>query len=58
MEKKIFNLDFRGRKLVVESGELAKQAAGAVLVRYGDTAILSASVMSKMLRRVIFFHLQ
>ena len=39
MEKKIFNLDFRGRKLVVESGELAKQAAGAVLVRYGDTAI-------------------
>ena len=57
MEKKIFNLDFRGRKLVVESGELAKQAAGAVLVRYGDTAILSASVMSKNATTGDFFPL-
>ena len=45
--KKIFELDFRGRKLVVEHGELAKQADGAVLVRYGDTVILSAVVVSK-----------
>ena len=44
--KKIFELDFRGRKLVVEHGELAKQADGAVLVRYGDTAILSTVVVS------------
>ncbi len=47
MEKKIFELNFRGRKLVVEHGELAKQAHGAVLVRYGDTVILSTAVVSK-----------
>ena len=45
--KKVFELDFRGRKLVVENGELAKQAHGAVLVRYGDTVILSTVVVSK-----------
>ena len=45
--KKIFELDFRGRKLVVEHGEVAKQANGAVLVRYGDTVILSTSVVEK-----------
>lgn len=44
--KKTFELDFRGRKLVVEHGELAKQAHGAVLVRYGDTVILSTAVVS------------
>ena len=45
--KKIFELDFRGRKLIIEHGELAKQAHGAVLVRYGDTVILSTAVVSK-----------
>ena len=45
--KRVFELDFRGRKLVVEHGELAKQADGAVLVRYGDTVILSAVVVAK-----------
>ena len=45
--KKVFELDFRGRKLVVEHGELAKQAHGAVLVRYGDTVVLSTVVVSK-----------
>lgn len=45
--KKTFELDFRGRKLVVEHGELAKQASGAVLVRYGDTVVLSTAVVSK-----------
>ena len=50
-------MDFRGRKLVVESGEMAKQAAGAVLVRYCDTAILSASVMSKNATTGDFFPL-
>ncbi len=47
MEKKVFELDFRGRKIVVEHGEMAKQAHGAVLVRYGDTVILSTAVVSK-----------
>ena len=45
--KKTFELDFRGRKLVIETGELAKQASGAVLVRYGDTVVLSTVVVSK-----------
>ena len=45
--KKIFELDFRGRKLIVENGELAKQAHGSILVRYGDTVVLSTVVMSK-----------
>ena len=45
--KKVFELDFRGRKLIVENGELAKQAHGSVLVRYGDTVVLSTVVMSK-----------
>ena len=47
MEKRIFETDFRGRKLVVEIGELAKQADGAVLVRYGDTVVLSTVCVSK-----------
>ena len=45
--KKTFELDFRGKKIVVEHGELAKQAHGAVLVRYGDTVVLSTVVVSK-----------
>lgn len=45
--KKVFELDFRGRKLVVEIGELAKQASGSCLVRYGDTVVLSTVVVSK-----------
>lgn len=45
--KKVFELDFRGRKLIVEHGQLAKQASGAVLVRYGDTVVLSTAVVSK-----------
>ena len=47
MGKRTFELDFRGRKIVVEHGELAKQAHGSVLVRYGDTVILSTTVVSK-----------
>lgn len=47
MDKKVFELDFYGRKLVVEHGQVAKQADGAVMVRYGDTVILSTAVVSK-----------
>lgn len=46
MSKKVYELDFRGRKLIVEIGELAKQADGSVLVRYGDTVVLSTVVVS------------
>ena len=39
--KKVFEKDFYGKKIIVEVGELAKQANGAVLVRFNDTVILS-----------------
>ena len=55
--KRVFEYDFMGRKLVVEHGELAKQAAGAVLVRYDDTVILSTSVMSDNVSTADFFPL-
>ena len=45
--KKVFELDFYGRKIVVEHGELAKQAHGSVLVKFNDTVILSTAVVSK-----------
>ena len=43
--KRIFEKEFFGKKIIVENGELAKQAHGAVLVRYGDTVILSTVVV-------------
>ncbi len=45
--KKTFELNFRGRKIIVEHGEHAKQANGSVWVRYGDTVILSTVCVSK-----------
>ena len=45
--KKVYKMDFRGRELVVEYGEMAKQASGSVLVRYGDTVVLTTAVVSK-----------
>ena len=56
-EKEVFELDFNGRKIVVEVGELAKQANAACLVRYEDTAILSACVMSDNATTADFFPL-
>ncbi len=47
MEKRVFEMNFKGRPLIVETGELAKQAHGAVLVRYGDTVVLSTVCVSK-----------
>ena len=46
-KKQVFELEFVGKKLVIETGELAKQANGSVLVRFGDTVILTAAVMGK-----------
>ena len=45
--KRVFEKEFRGRKIIVENGEVAKQAHGSVLVRYGDTVILSTVVVGK-----------
>ena len=47
MNKKTYELKYNGRNLTVEVGELAKQADGAVLVRYNDTVVLTAAVVSK-----------
>ena len=43
---KVFETEIGGRKLVIENGKMAKQANGAVLVRYGDSAVLVAATMS------------
>ena len=56
--KKVFKLDFNERQIVVETGELAKQANGSVLVRFGDTAVLSVCVMGKNMVSQDFFPLQ
>lgn len=47
MEPKVYELDFRGKKLRVELGEVAKQANGSCVVRYGDTTVLTAVVVGK-----------
>ena len=57
MSKNIFELNFEGRKIIVENGELAKQSNGSVLVRYGDTVILTAAVMSNNVSTADFFPL-
>ena len=55
--KKVFKLNFLGRDLVVETKELAKQANESVLVRYGDTVVLSVCVMGKNTITADFFPL-
>ena len=57
MSKRVFEKDFLGRKLVVETGEIAKQADGAVLVRYGDTVVLSTAVAADEAKDTDFFPL-
>jgi len=56
-EKQIFSMDWAGRELSVEIGQLAKHANGAVLVRYGDTAVLSTATASKEPKNLDFFPL-
>ncbi|MCM3078943.1 MULTISPECIES: polyribonucleotide nucleotidyltransferase [Brevibacillus] len=59
MEQQYRTYDFElaGRKLTLEFGKMAKQAQGSVLVRYGDTAILSAVTVSKEPKALDFFPL-
>ncbi|MCR6096092.1 polyribonucleotide nucleotidyltransferase [Salipaludibacillus agaradhaerens] len=56
-EKQIFSMEWAGRTLTVEVGQLAKQANGAVLVRYGDTSVLSTATASKEPKDLPFFPL-
>jgi len=55
--KKVYTLDWAGRELQVEVGQLAKQANGAALIRYGDTAVLSTATASKTPKPLDFFPL-
>ncbi|QIK70435.1 polyribonucleotide nucleotidyltransferase [Erysipelothrix sp. HDW6C] len=57
MSKRVFELDFDGKSLKVETGELAKQAGGSVLIRYEDTVVLSAATASKKAKDIDFFPL-
>ena len=57
MTKRTFKLDFAGKQLIVETGEIAKQADGSVLVRYDDTVILTTAVGSNEPKNTDFFHL-
>ncbi len=55
--KEVFEYDFYGRKLRIETGEIAKQAGGSVLVRYGDTVTLSTACASNVAKDTDFFPL-
>lgn len=55
MAKQEFRLDFCGRGITVETGEVAKQAGGSVLVRYNDTVVLSTATASKQAKEGIDF---
>lgn len=52
-----FQMDLSGRTLTIETGELAKQAGGAVMVRYGDTVVLVTATGSKEAKDIDFFPL-
>ncbi len=56
-QKKVYTLEWAGRQLVVETGQFAKQANGAVLIRYGDSTVLSTATASKDSRGLDFFPL-
>ncbi|APB35935.1 polyribonucleotide nucleotidyltransferase [Heyndrickxia coagulans] len=56
-DKHTYTIDWAGRPLTVEIGQLAKQANGAALVRYGETAVLSTATASKEPKNVDFFPL-
>ena len=58
MSKQTFETTFAGRPFVVEIGQVAKQANGAAVIRYGESTVLSAAVMSKKMSTGDFFPLQ
>ena len=53
--EKSFHMELAGRPLIVETGKMAKQASGAVLVRYGETVVLVTSTASKEAREGMDF---
>ena len=56
-EKKVYTTKWAGKELTVEIGEMARQANAAVVVKYGDTVVLTTAVASKEAKDVDFFPL-
>lgn len=56
-EKKVYTTKWAGKDLTVEIGEMARQANAAVVVKYGDTVVLTTAVASKEAKDVDFFPL-
>ena len=46
-DKKSVSLEWAGRTLTIETGQVARQADGAVMVTYGDTSVLATAVYAK-----------
>ncbi|MFA5022522.1 MAG: polyribonucleotide nucleotidyltransferase [Patescibacteria group bacterium] len=57
MSKKTFESEFAGRKLIIETGELAQQANGSCTVRYGDTVVLATATMGGIREGANYFPL-
>nr|WP_272951857.1 hypothetical protein [Spiroplasma citri] len=57
MAKQVFKKIINNQELIVEHGQLAKQASGSVLVRYGDTVVLVTATVNNKLSEVDFFPL-
>jgi len=55
MIKKSFEIDFVGKKIIVETGHLAGQANGSCTVRYGDTVVLATAVIAEQPREEVDF---
>ncbi len=55
MQAVVVEREIGGRKLSIETGKIAKQASGAVIVRYGETTILATVVTSKPRPGIDFF---
>ena len=56
--KQVFETEFAGRHVSVETGEIAKQADGSVLVRYGDTVVLATACCADEPKEGDFFPLR
>jgi polyribonucleotide nucleotidyltransferase len=57
MQKKVFETEFAGKTLILETGDLARQASGSCTVRYGDTVVLATAVMGGVRDGVDYFPL-
>ncbi len=57
MTKEVFKKEFCGREWTIEMGEIAKQAGGSVIVRYGDTVVLSTATANHTPKELDFFPL-